>query len=137
MTQCGATSRKPQPTQAYQARTPEATALYQTIQTHCETWLELASSGQFDGQGDDHTLPRFVEQAFRKYSECGVFLQRPRGVPVVATALNCALRLFLRAIRSALIERCKTTKGATTEEINKHQIGAVAFIHRFSSDITC
>ncbi len=198
MTQCGATSRKPQPTQAYQARNPKVTALYQTIQTHFEMWLELASSGQFDGQGDHHTPPRFVEQAFRKYLECGVFANgfararcgdsghdflvafscKGRGVclsccarrmnetaahlvehvfPVQpvrqwvlsvpkrlryfmqlhATAFNCALRLFLRAIRSALIERCKTSEGATTGEINKHQIGAVAFIHRFSSDITC
>jgi hypothetical protein len=198
MTKCGATSRKPQPTQAYHARNPEATALYQTIQTHFETWLKLASSGQFDGQGDHYTPPRFVEQAFRKYLECGVFAHgfararcgdcghdflvafscKGRGVcpscctrrmnetaahlvehvfPVQpvrqwvlsvpkrlryfmqrdAVALNCALRLFLRAIRSALIERSETIEGATTGEINKHQIGAVAFIHRFSSDITC
>ena len=33
----------------------------------------MASVGQFDGQGDHHTPPRFVEQAFRKYLECGIF----------------------------------------------------------------
>jgi hypothetical protein len=54
-----------------------------------------------------------------------------------ATALNCASQLFLRVIRSALIERCKTSEGFTSEETNELQIGAVAFIHRFSSDITC
>jgi hypothetical protein len=198
MTQCGTTASKPAPTQTYQARNPEATALCKTVQTHFETWLALASSGQFDGQGDHYTHPRFVEQAFRKYLECGVFAHgfararcgdcghdfivafscKGRGVcpscctrrmnetaahlvehvfPVQpvrqwvlsvpkrlryfmhrdATALNCALRLFLRAIRSALIERCKTTEGFTSEETNELQIGAVAFIHRFSSDITC
>jgi hypothetical protein len=30
---------------------PERTLLYQTVAEHCETWLELASAGQFDGQG--------------------------------------------------------------------------------------
>jgi Transposase zinc-binding domain len=170
---------------------------YRRFQTHFETWLALASSGQFDGQGDHYTPPRFVEQAFRKYLECGVFAHgfararcgdcdhdfivafscKGRGVcpscctrrmnetaahlvehvlPVQpvrqwvlsvpkrlryfmqrdTTASNC-LRLFLRAIRSALIERSKTIDDFTIEEINKVQIGAVAFIHRFSSDITC
>jgi hypothetical protein len=39
----------------YNPRHPERTLLYQTIAEHFETWLELASSGQFDGQGDHHT----------------------------------------------------------------------------------
>ena len=30
-----------------------------------------ASAGQFDGQGDHHTPPAYVEKAFRKYLECG------------------------------------------------------------------
>lgn len=30
----------------------ERTLLYQTIVEHFETWLELASAGQFDGQGE-------------------------------------------------------------------------------------
>ena len=34
---------------------PERTLLYQTVAEHYETWLELASAGQFDGQGDHHT----------------------------------------------------------------------------------
>jgi hypothetical protein len=54
-----------------------------------------------------------------------------------ATELNCTLRLFLRAIRSALIERSDTIKGFSNEEINDCDIGAVVFIHRFSSDIAC
>lgn len=40
---------------------------------HFETWLDLASTGQFDGQGDHHTPKPFVRQAFRKYLECGIF----------------------------------------------------------------
>jgi len=36
-----------------------------TIAEHFETWLELSSAGQFDGQGDHHTPPAYVEKAFR------------------------------------------------------------------------
>ena len=37
------------------------------------TWLELASAGPFDGQGDHHTPKPFVCKAFAKYLECGIF----------------------------------------------------------------
>ena len=57
----------------YNPRHPERTLLYQTIAEHYETWLDLASSGQFDGQGDHHTPKPYVRQAFRKYLECGIF----------------------------------------------------------------
>lgn len=57
----------------YNPRHPEQTLLYRTIAEHFETWLELASAGQFDGQGDHHTPPVYVEQTFRKYLECGIF----------------------------------------------------------------
>jgi hypothetical protein len=59
--------------QLYQRRHPEQSLLYRTVDEHFETWLALASSGQFDGQGDMHTTPAYVEQAFRKYLECGIF----------------------------------------------------------------
>ena len=36
----------------YNPRHPERTLLYQIIAEHFETWLDLASAGQFDGQGD-------------------------------------------------------------------------------------
>ncbi len=39
----------------YNPRHPERTVLYQTIAEHFETWFELASAGQFAGQGDHHT----------------------------------------------------------------------------------
>jgi len=57
----------------YNPRHSERTLLYQTIAEHYETWLDLASSGQFDGQGDHHTPKPCVRQAFRKYLECGIF----------------------------------------------------------------
>ena len=57
----------------YNPRHPERTLLYQTIAEHFETWHELASAGQFDGQGDHHTPKSYVRQAFRKYLECGIF----------------------------------------------------------------
>ncbi len=38
-----------------------------------DPWLELASAGQFDGQGDHHTPAPYVEKAFRKYLKCGIF----------------------------------------------------------------
>jgi hypothetical protein len=57
----------------YNPRHPERTLLYQTIAEHFETWFELASAGQFDGQGDHHTPKPYVRQAFRKYLACGIF----------------------------------------------------------------
>ena len=65
-----ATAAKPR---LYNPRHPERTLLYQTIADHFETWHELASAGQFDGQGDHHTPKPYVRQAFRKYLECGIF----------------------------------------------------------------
>ena len=38
---------------------------------HFETWYELASAGQFDGQGH-HTPKPYVRQVFCKYLDCGV-----------------------------------------------------------------
>ena len=58
----------------YNPRHPKRTLLYQTIAEHFETWFELASAGQFDGQGDHHTPNSYVRQAFRKYLECGIFV---------------------------------------------------------------
>jgi len=52
------------PTKAYNPRHPERTLLYRSIAEHFETWLELSSAGQFDGQGDHHTPPAYVENAF-------------------------------------------------------------------------
>jgi len=57
----------------YNPRHPERTLLYQTVAEHYETWLDLASAGQFDGQGDHHTPKPYVRKAFAKYLECGIF----------------------------------------------------------------
>ncbi len=56
----------------YNPRHPERTLLYQTVAQHSETWLDLASAGQFNGQGDHHTPKPSVRQAFRKYLVCGI-----------------------------------------------------------------
>ena len=65
----------PTPSQpkCYTPRYPERTLLYQTVAEHYETWLDLASAGQFDGQGDHHSPRPFVRKAFAKYLECGIF----------------------------------------------------------------
>jgi hypothetical protein len=57
----------------YNPRHPERTLFYETIADHFETWLDLASAGQFDGQGDHRTPKPYVRQAFRKYLDCGIF----------------------------------------------------------------
>jgi hypothetical protein len=57
----------------YNPRHPERTLLYQTVAEHYETWLDLASAGQFDGQGDHRSPKPYVRQAFAKYLECGIF----------------------------------------------------------------
>lgn len=36
---------------------------------HFETWLDLASAGQLDGQGDRHSAKPSVRKAFAKYLE--------------------------------------------------------------------
>ena len=46
---------EPSKLKLYNPRHPERTLLYQTAAEHYETWLELASAGQFDGQGDHHS----------------------------------------------------------------------------------
>ena len=59
---------KPAPsgTQCYQRRRPEHTLWYRTVQAHFETWLALAAGP------DDDAPPAYVEQAFRRYLECGI-----------------------------------------------------------------
>lgn len=52
---------------------PERTLHYQTVAEHHETWLELASEGQIDGQGDHHSPKPYVRKAFAKFLECGIF----------------------------------------------------------------
>ena len=64
---------EPSKPKLYNPRHPERTLLYQTVAEHYETWLELASAGQFDGQGDHHSPKPYVCQAFAKYLECGIF----------------------------------------------------------------
>lgn len=57
----------------YNPRHPERKLRYQAVPEHYETWLDLASAGQFDGQGDHHSPKSYVRKAFEKYLECGIF----------------------------------------------------------------
>ena len=52
--------------QRYQRRRPERTLWYRIVQTHLETWLELAS-----GENGEAPPPH-VERTFRRYLECGI-----------------------------------------------------------------
>ncbi|OIN93555.1 MAG: IS91 family transposase [Comamonadaceae bacterium CG1_02_60_18] len=72
MTALAAANPKSNP-KPYNPRHPERTLLCQTIAEHFETWHQLASAGQFDGQGEHHTPKPYVRQAFRKYFECDIF----------------------------------------------------------------
>ena len=47
-------------------RRPEQTLWYRIVQTHLETWLELASGE------DGEAPPAHVERTFRRYLECGI-----------------------------------------------------------------
>ena len=59
--QCAAPTPK-----RYQRRRPERTLWYRIVQTHLETWLELAS-----GEGGEAPLAHVV-RTFRRYLECGI-----------------------------------------------------------------
>ena len=52
--------------QCYQRRRPEKTLWYRTVQTHFETWLALT------GGPCDESAPAYIEQAFRRYLDCGI-----------------------------------------------------------------
>ena len=56
--------------QRYQRRRPERTQCYRIVQTHLETWLELAS-------GEDGAAPPVhVERTVRRHLECGILAHR-------------------------------------------------------------
>ena len=50
----------------YSRRHPENTLWYHTVQTYFESWLTLYA-GEFD-----NFPPEYVENAFRRYLECGI-----------------------------------------------------------------
>jgi hypothetical protein len=49
--------------------------LYQTLVAHYESWLALASAGQYDGQGDCRTPKAYVRKVFAWYLADGIFAQ--------------------------------------------------------------
>ncbi|MBI5423391.1 MAG: transposase [Opitutae bacterium] len=50
----------------YKRHTPESTLLHRVVRDHLETFFALTKTDNTD------TLPRYVEQEFRKYVRCGV-----------------------------------------------------------------
>ena len=54
------------PSTSYEPRCPAGSVLHQIVQDHFETFLAQAASLR-DGEG----LPRFVEQEFRDFLQCG------------------------------------------------------------------
>jgi len=102
----------------YNPRHPERTLLYQTVAQHYETWLELASTGQFDGQGDCPTPKLYVRQAFGKCLECGIFAHGFAR----ARCDDCGHDYFVAF-------SCKS------RGVCHSYIGAEAFIHRFGSSL--
>lgn len=42
--------------------------VYQIVQNHLETWLEMARAG--DGGGE--SVPAYIEHDFRQYLSCGI-----------------------------------------------------------------
>jgi len=53
----------------YRPRQPTNNVLYEVVQEHLEEFLERARERSESGYG----LPRFVEDEFRKYMDCGIF----------------------------------------------------------------
>ena len=88
----------------YNPRHPEQTLLYRTVAENFETWLELASAGQFDGQGDHPTPPAYVEQAFRKYLECGIFAHGFDEAAVAQAQAAARTRILRAFVGRGLIE---------------------------------
>jgi len=77
----------------------------------------------------DHVCPRLpVRQwVLSAPKRLRYYLQRDKG------ALNAALRIFLHVVQQSLLTHCP---GAALADPASGHLGAVAFIHRFSSDIT-
>ena len=56
------------PARSYSRRRPEKTVLYQVVADNLETFLQDARDRSEHGFG----YPRFIEQTFRQYLECGI-----------------------------------------------------------------
>lgn len=79
---------------------------------HNETWLDLASAGQFDGQGDHHSPKPYVRKAFEKYLECSIFAHGRDG-----GMLDMVLRIFLRVNAQTL--RGRAARGTAKKCANR------------------
>jgi hypothetical protein len=103
----------------YNPRHPERTLLYQTVAEHYETWLELASAGQFDGQCDHHTPKPFV-CAFAKYWNAASLLTALRAYVAVTVGTTTSSLSPAKAGESALMHhttRCVERRRYCTDHV--------------------
>lgn len=147
----------------YNPRHPERTLLYPTIAEHFETWHELASAGQFDGQGDHHTPKPYIRLTFRKYLECGIFahgfarawcddcgydyfvaysckgqwvLSVPKRLCYFMQRDGPVLNMVLRIFLRVIVQSLQSSSpGAAQVDNAALHVGAIAFIHRFGSSL--
>jgi len=83
----------------YQPRRPERTVVYQVVQRHLETWLELARASD----GGEDPVPSYVERDFRQY----LTLQHP-GQRLCQGALRLLQPRLLGRARDAWAKRPRT-----------------------------
>ena len=113
----GASAAKPK---LCNPRHPGRTLLYQTLAEHFQTWFELASAGQFDGQGDQHTPTKpYVRQAFRKFwnaASLPMALRAP-GVMTAGTTASWPIPAKVGALCPSCSTRCM---GETAAHLTDH-----------------
>ena len=91
----------------YQRRMPETTVLYAIIRDNLETFLDDAGARHESGAG----YPRFIEQEFRRYLDCGILAQgfARLGCP------SCGFeRLVAFSCKGRLCPSCWARKAADT-----------------------
>lgn len=64
------TEKEPKDTPGiYKPRNPQRSILYRVVQQNLETWL----TARREADPDDYPIPNYVETAFRKYLQCGIW----------------------------------------------------------------
>jgi hypothetical protein len=101
----------------YNPRHPERTLLYQTVAEHYETWLELASAGQFDGQCDHHTpKPLCARRLPSIWNAASLLMALPALVAVTVGTTTSSLLLQ----RPGVCPSCTTRRLETAAHLSDH-----------------
>ena len=58
----------------YRRHEPEKTVLYGVVQEHLETFLDQAREPPYGDTADRDGYPRFVEEEFRRFLQCGLLV---------------------------------------------------------------